>query len=53
MTAAARAWLAQTRPTRLIGGGFWSPGQAAQASLGKSFDVLTHLHKARAAVVLP
>ncbi|MEV4015600.1 erythromycin esterase family protein [Nonomuraea angiospora] len=51
--APARTWLAQTRPTRLIGGGFWSPDQAVQASLGKSFDVLIHLHKVKAAALLP
>ncbi|WP_433428299.1 hypothetical protein [Nonomuraea sp. CA-141351] len=49
----ARAWLAQTRPTRLIGGGFWSPGQAVHAALGVSFVVLIHLHKVKAAKLPP
>ncbi|MEV4111038.1 erythromycin esterase family protein [Nonomuraea sp. NPDC049695] len=51
--AAARTWLAQTRPTRLIGGGFWSPEQATKVAIGKSFDVLIHLHKVKAATLLP
>ncbi|MEV0151856.1 MULTISPECIES: erythromycin esterase family protein [unclassified Nonomuraea] len=50
---AARAWLARPRPTRLIGGGFWSPDQAVQASLGASYDVVIHLHKVKAATFLP
>ncbi|GAA3219508.1 erythromycin esterase family protein [Nonomuraea helvata] len=51
--AAARTWLAQSRPTRLIGGGFWSPEQATKVAIGKSFDVLIHLHKVKAATLLP
>ncbi|RSN01149.1 hypothetical protein DMB42_39860 [Nonomuraea sp. WAC 01424] len=43
--AAAKAWLSQARNTRLIGGGFWSPSQAVQAALGRSFDVVIHLHQ--------
>ncbi|MEV0234642.1 erythromycin esterase family protein [Nonomuraea sp. NPDC050786] len=50
---AARTWLAQSRPTRLIGGGFWSPEQATKVAIGKSFDVLIHLHKVKAATLLP
>ncbi|MGW2154100.1 erythromycin esterase family protein [Nonomuraea sp. NPDC001699] len=51
--AAAKAWLSQARNTRLIGGGFWSPGQAVQAALGRSFDVVIHLHQVKAARLLP
>ncbi|MEU0564651.1 erythromycin esterase family protein [Nonomuraea sp. NPDC005983] len=51
--AAAREWLAKARPTRLIGGGFWSPDQAVQASLGRSFDLVVHLHQVKAAALLP
>ncbi|MGW2213455.1 erythromycin esterase family protein [Nonomuraea sp. NPDC001684] len=47
----ARTWLAQARPTRLIGGGFWSPDQAVQASLSRSFDVVIHLHQVKAATL--
>ncbi|MEU7831486.1 erythromycin esterase family protein [Nonomuraea sp. NPDC049129] len=50
---AARTWLAEPRLTRLIGGGFWSPDQATKAALGKSFDILIHLHKVKAAALLP
>ncbi|MBN6054724.1 erythromycin esterase family protein, partial [Nonomuraea sp. RK-328] len=49
----ARAWLAEARSSRLIGGGFWSPDQATEVALGKSFDVLIHLHKVKAAALLP
>jgi erythromycin esterase len=49
----ARQWLAQDRPTRVIGGGFWSPDQAFQAALGRSFDVVIHFHKVKAAHLLP
>jgi erythromycin esterase len=49
---AARAWLPDSRPTRLIGGGFWSPDQATKVSISKSFDVLIHLHKVKAATLL-
>ncbi|GGS78387.1 hypothetical protein GCM10010176_021890 [Nonomuraea spiralis] len=47
------AWLSQARNTRLIGGGFWSPSQAVQAALGRSFDVVIHLHQVKAAQLLP
>ncbi|MFG1708536.1 erythromycin esterase family protein [Nonomuraea sp. M3C6] len=50
---AARDWLAESRPTRLIGGGFWSPDQATKVALGKSFDIVIHLHKVKAATLLP
>ncbi|WP_214410814.1 erythromycin esterase family protein [Sphaerisporangium fuscum] len=49
----ARTWLAQSRPTRLIGGGFWSPDQATKVALGESFDIVIHLHKVKAAALLP
>ncbi|MET8336853.1 erythromycin esterase family protein [Streptosporangium canum] len=49
----AKQWLAQARPTRVIGGGFWSPDQAFQASLGRSFDVVIHFHQVKAAHLLP
>ncbi|NUW44891.1 hypothetical protein [Nonomuraea rhodomycinica] len=54
-TAAAgvAAWLAQARPSRLIGGGSWSPDQATEVALGRSFDVVIHLHKVTAARLLP
>lgn len=51
--AAARTWLSQARKTRLIGGGFWSPDQAFQAALGRSFDMVIHFHKVKAATLLP
>ncbi|MDL4817389.1 hypothetical protein [Actinomadura opuntiae] len=51
--AAAKLWLARQRPTRVIGGGFWTPEQAFQASLGKSFDVVIHFHSVKAAHLLP
>ncbi|MEU1394385.1 MULTISPECIES: erythromycin esterase family protein [unclassified Nonomuraea] len=50
---AAKQWLAQERPTRVIGGGFWTPEQAFQTSLGKSFDVVIHFHSVKAAHLLP
>ncbi|HUR06582.1 MAG TPA: erythromycin esterase family protein, partial [Nonomuraea sp.] len=50
---AAQTWLGQARPTRLIGGGFWSPEQATKIAIGESFDVLIHLHKVKAATLLP
>ncbi|MFB9202180.1 hypothetical protein ACFFV7_13355 [Nonomuraea spiralis] len=45
--------MSQARNTRLIGGGFWSPSQAVQAALGRSFDVVIHLHQVKAAQLLP
>ncbi|MCK2221997.1 erythromycin esterase family protein (plasmid) [Actinomadura sp. ATCC 31491] len=51
--AAAKQWLAQERSTRVIGGGFWTPEQAFQASLGASFDVVIHFHSVKAAHLLP
>ncbi|WP_431921827.1 erythromycin esterase family protein [Nonomuraea jabiensis] len=50
---AARTWLAESRPTRLIGGGFWSPEQATKVTLGESFDIVIHLHTVKAAALLP
>jgi len=50
---AVRNWLAGVRPTRVIGGGFWSPGQDLKVSLGASYDIVIHLHQVKAAKLLP
>jgi erythromycin esterase len=50
---AVRTWLAGVRSTRVIGGGFWSPGQDLKVSLGASYDIVIHLHQVKAAKLLP
>ncbi|MFI7419328.1 erythromycin esterase family protein [Nonomuraea sp. NPDC049684] len=48
----ARTWPAQARPTRLIGGGFWSPDHAVHAPpLSRSYDLVIHLHQVKAATL--
>ncbi|RAY11174.1 erythromycin esterase family protein [Actinomadura craniellae] len=47
---AARAWLGGARPTRVIGTAY--PEPEYQVSLGRSHDVLIHLHRVRAASLL-
>lgn len=44
---AARAWLDTARPTRTIGTQF--PVDPAPISLGRSYDVVIHLHDVRQA----
>lgn len=46
----ARAWLDGTRPTRSIGGQF--PMDPFQISLGRSYDIVIHLHDVTEAVPL-
>ncbi|WP_051407542.1 erythromycin esterase family protein [Nocardia sp. CNY236] len=45
--AAARAWLMTARPTRSYGL-YWSP-ESPPTSLGRSYDILVHLHQVKAA----
>jgi erythromycin esterase len=46
----ARAWLRESRPTRSIGTGW--PESDKLISLGKTYDILIHLHHVRAARLL-
>ncbi|MFF5619822.1 erythromycin esterase family protein [[Kitasatospora] papulosa] len=48
--AAARTWLAKARPTRSYGL-YWSTDAPATA-LGRSYDILIHLHQVEAAHIL-
>ncbi|MFD5296008.1 erythromycin esterase family protein [Streptomyces mutabilis] len=47
---AARAWLAEARPTRSYGL-YWST-DAPETALGRSYDILVHLHRVEAAHIL-
>ncbi|MFC8870542.1 erythromycin esterase family protein [Streptomyces sp. NPDC057148] len=47
----ARAWLAEARPTRSYGL-YWSTG-APETALGRSYDILVHLHRVKDAHILP
>ncbi|MFI9561562.1 erythromycin esterase family protein [Nonomuraea endophytica] len=49
----ARTWLTAARPTRVIGGGFWAPGEDLKVAIGTSYDVLIHLNTVKAAKLLP
>ncbi len=49
--AAARAWLDTARPTRQIGTAY--PCPLEDLAIRRSFDVLVHLHRVRAADMLP
>ncbi|MEV6671594.1 erythromycin esterase family protein [Streptomyces sp. NPDC051162] len=49
--AAARKWLAVARPTRNIGTDYPTPDYLT--ALGKGYDILIHLHRIRAADLLP
>lgn len=48
--AEARAWLAQPRPTRSIGTAWPQPDRSI--ALGRTHDILIHLHRVRAADLL-
>jgi erythromycin esterase len=48
--AAARAWLAEPRPTRSIGTAWPQPDRPI--ALGRTHDILIHLHRVRAAHLL-
>ncbi|WP_281900362.1 erythromycin esterase family protein [Phytohabitans aurantiacus] len=50
VTAQARAWLREPRPTRSIGTGW--PESDKLISLGKTYDILIHRHHVRAARLL-
>ncbi|MFI1800479.1 erythromycin esterase family protein [Streptomyces sp. NPDC020379] len=49
--AAARKWLAVARPTRNIGTDYPTPDYST--ALGEGYDILVHLHRIRAADLLP
>lgn len=49
---AARAWLATARPTKNIGTAYPGPGVEYPIALGRSHDILVHLHRVGAARLL-
>lgn len=49
---AARAWLATARPTKNIGTAYPGPGVEYPIALGRSHDILVHLHQVGAARLL-
>ncbi|MFI9724042.1 erythromycin esterase family protein [Streptomyces sp. NPDC052396] len=52
VASTGRDWLGRARPTRSIGTAYPGPGTEYPVALGRSYDVLIHLHRVRAARLL-